>query len=222
MVVYSGVDNGGILRRAESEADVLIWDGGNNDLPFFTPDLLVTVRDPLRPGHELGYHPGETNLRMADVLVVNKVDSADRDPVATVANACSVNAHATLLETVSPVTLEAGPSLVGARVLVVEDGPTITHGGMLFGAGAVATRAAGVTTVVDPRPYAVGSIARTYRTYPAIGAVLPAMGHSAEQLADLEATIRATPCDVVVSGTHRSRPGRRFRAVDPPRHLRAA
>ena len=202
MVMYAGVDYAEILRRAEQEADVVVWDGGNNDFSFYVPDLLVTVVDPLRAGHELRYHPGETNLRMADVVVVNKVDSAGLDAVArVVADVEMVNPRATVVRAASPVTLEPGPSLAGRRVLVVEDGPTITHGGMPFGAGVVAARQAGATELVDPRPYAVGSISATYARYPDIGAVLPAMGYGDAQLAELGATIRAVPCDAVVLGT---------------------
>ena len=201
MVVYAGVDYGRILRLGEAEADVIVWDGGNNDLPFFAPDLLITVTDPLRAGHELAYHPGEVNLRMADVIVVNKVDVADPAAVAAViANAAAANPSATIVQAASPVTLEAGPSLAGARVLVVEDGPTMTHGGMPFGAGTVAARHAGAV-LVDPRPHAVGSIAATFERYPGIGPVLPAVGYGDAQLHDLAETIRATPCDVVVAGT---------------------
>jgi predicted GTPase len=202
MVMFAGVDYEAILRQAEAESDVIVWDGGNNDIPFYEPDLLVTVTDPLRAGHELGYHPGEVNLRMADVVVVNKVDSADAASVAqVVANVEAVNPGATIVRTASPVTLDDGPELAGVRVLVVEDGPTITHGGMPFGAGTVAARSAGATTIVDPRPFAVGSIADTYAAYPGIGPVLPAMGYGDRQLRDLEQTIDAAPCDVVVTGT---------------------
>jgi predicted GTPase len=202
MVMYAGVDYAEILRRAEQDADVVIWDGGNNDFPFYVPDLLVTVLDPLRPGHELRYHPGETNLRMADVVVVNKVDSADLDAVArVVADVEKVSPRAVVVRAASPVALEPGPSLAGCRVLVVEDGPTITHGGMPFGAGVVAARQAGATELVDPRPYAVGSIAATYVRYPDIGPVLPAMGYGEAQLAELGQTIRAVPCDAVVIGS---------------------
>lgn len=205
-VMYAGVDYAAILRQAEQEADVVLWDGGNNDFSFFRPDLTVTVVDPLRPGHELAYHPGEVNLRLADVVVVNKVDSATPEAVARVlANVHAVNPRATVVRAASPVSLEPGPdgsrSLVGLRTLVVEDGPTITHGGMPFGAGTVAAHHAGAVEFVDPRPVAVGSIAETYRKYPHIGPVLPAMGYGDEQIADLEATIRATGCDVVVNGS---------------------
>ncbi len=202
MIVYAGVDYRDVLERAERDAEVIIWDGGNNDFSFFMPDVLITVTDPLRPGHERRYYPGETNVRMADVIVVNKVDSANRAAVAeVVADVQTLNPSAVVIRAASPVTLEPGPSLAGARVLVVEDGPTITHGGMAFGAGTVAAREAGATVLVDPRPYAVGSIAETFAAYPHIGPVLPAMGYGDEQLADLADTIRATPCDVVVAGT---------------------
>jgi predicted GTPase len=202
MLMYAGVDYAAILEQAAAEADVIVWDGGNNDLPFIRPDLHLVVVDPLRAGHELRYHPGETNLRMADVVVINKVDVADiADIEAVVRNIDAVNPDATIVEAASPVTLEDGPSLEGARVLVVEDGPTITHGGMPFGAGTIAAREAGATEFVDPRDSAVGSIRDTYATYPDIGPVLPAMGYGLAQIADLEATIRAAACDVVVAGT---------------------
>jgi predicted GTPase len=202
MVMYAGVDYEGILRAAEQEADVIVWDGGNNDFPFVRPDVMITVVDPLRPGHESTYHPGETTLRIADVVVVNKVDSADPDDVeAVVAAVGRMVPDAVVIRADSPVTLDSGESLAGKRVLVIEDGPTLTHGGMPFGAGTVAARAAGAQEIVDPKPYAVGSIATTYRTYPDTGPILPAMGYGDQQLADLEATIRATPVDVVVSGT---------------------
>ena len=202
MVMYAGVDYEQILRRAETECDVVIWDGGNNDYPFFVPDVQITVVDPLRPGHELAYYPGETCLLRADVVVVNKVDSAAPDDLARVlANVQTVNPHAQVVRAASPVTLEAGPQLAGKRVLVIEDGPTVTHGGMPFGAGTVAARKEGAAEIVDPRPYAVGSIAGTYARYPGIGAVLPAMGYGDQQLAELGATVRQTDCDVVVVGT---------------------
>lgn len=202
LVMYAGVDYAAILERAEAEADVVVWDGGNNDTSFFRPDLLITVADPLRPGHESRYHPGEINVRTADVLVVNKVDSARPDDVATVERELrTLNATAPIVRCESPVTLADGPSLVDARVLVIDDGPTITHGGMPFGAGFVAAQQAAAGEIVDPRPYATGSIAETFARYPGAGKALPAMGYSAEQLRDLEATIRACPCDVVVSGT---------------------
>jgi predicted GTPase len=202
MVMFAGVDYEAILRAAEQEADVIVWDGGNNDFPFVRPDVMITVVDPLRPGHESSYHPGETTLRIADVVIVNKVDSADPADVERVVEAVGrMVPDAVLILADSPVTLESGESLAGKRVLVVEDGPTLTHGGMPFGAGTVAARAAGAAEIVDPRPYAVGSIATTYQTYPDTGPILPAMGYGDQQLDDLAATIRATPVDVVVSGT---------------------
>lgn len=202
LLMWAGVDYAEILHLAEEESDVIVWDGGNNDFPFYRPDLFVTVVDPLRPGHELEYHPGEINVRMADVVVVNKVDVADPDDVALVIdNVRAVNPHATIVQTASPVRLMPGPELAGKHVLVIEDGPTLTHGGMPFGAGTVAVRQAGVGTIVDPRPYAVGSIVDTFAKFPALGAVLPAMGYGQAQLEELEATIRNVPCDVVVTGT---------------------
>jgi predicted GTPase len=202
MVMYAGVDYEAILRQAEAEADVVIWDGGNNDFSFFAPDLSVTVLDPMRPGHELLYHPGEVNLRMADVVVVNKVDSAPLEAVnEVVATAARVNPHAVIVRAASPVTLGPGPDLAGKRVLVVEDGPTITHGGMPFGAGTVAARQAGAAVLVDPRPYAVGSLQDTFARFPGIGPVLPAMGYGDVQVAELQETIQRTECDVVVAGT---------------------
>lgn len=202
MVVYAGVDYRAILERAEAEADVIIWDGGNNDFPFFASDLMITVVDPLRPGHEIAFHPGETNLRMADIVLVNKTDSADPAAVEVViSHVVGVNPNAVVVKAGSRVTLGPGPPLAGARVLVIEDGPTVTHGGMPFGAGTVAARQAGAGTLVDPRPFAVGSIAETFARFPEIGPVLPAMGYSGEQRRELEATIRAVDCDVVVVGT---------------------
>jgi predicted GTPase len=202
MVMYAGVDYGDILHRAEEEADVVIWDGGNNDFPFYAPDLMITVVDPLRPGHELAYHPGETNVRMADAIVVNKVDVAGTAAVATVVdNVHRVNPHATIVRAASPTHLEPDLPLVGQRVLVVDDGPTITHGGMPFGAGWTAAHEAGATTFVDPRPFARGSLKETFAKFRHIGAVLPAMGYGDAQLAELGETIRAADCDVVVIGT---------------------
>jgi predicted GTPase len=202
MIMYAGVDYAAILEQAEEDADVIVWDGGNNDFPFFRPDLFVVVTDPLRSGHELRYHPGETNLRMADVVVINKIDSATPEQVGRVlADVTAVNPHATVVRAESPVELSHGPTLVGRSVLVVEDGPTITYGEMPFGAGAVAARNAGASEIIDPRPWAVGSIAEVFERFPHIGHVLPAMGYGEEQLRELEATINATPCDVVVTGT---------------------
>ena len=216
VVTYAGVDYAAILAQADDEADVVVWDGGNNDFPFFAPDVLITVTDPLRAGHETAYHPGETNLRMADAVLINKVDSASPEAVARVrASVAEVNPGAAVLEAASPVVLEPGPDLAGVRALVVEDGPTITHGGMPYGAGTVAARAAGAEPV-DPRPWAVGSIAETFAAYPSIGAVLPAMGYSPAQLRELEQTIAAADCDVVIAGT----PMDLARLVDVPQPIR--
>ena len=202
MVMYSGVDYEEILRRAEEEADVVVWDGGNNDFPFYAPDLLIVVADPLRAGHELHYHPGEANVRMADVVVVNKVDSAEAHNVEQiVANVESVNPMARIVFAKSPPKLDYGPDLLGKLVLVVDDGPTLTHGEMPFGAGLVAARNAGAAKIVDPRPYAVGSLKTIFETWPQLTNVLPAMGYSDEQLHELEQTIDAVDCDVVVTGT---------------------
>jgi len=201
IVVYAGVDYGEILAQAERDADVILWDGGNNDFPFFTPDLTIVVVDPLRAGHEIAYHPGEANLRMADVVVVNKLESAELGEVEQVlANVRLANPRARVVLARSPVVLDDGPSLAGKRVLVVEDGPTLTHGGMSFGAGTVAAREAGAAELVDPRAFAVGSIAKLFERYPGLR-VLPAMGYSDEQLHELEQTIDACDCDVVVTGT---------------------
>ena len=202
LVVLAGVDTAAVLERAAEETDVIVWDGGNNDLPFVEPDLWITVADPLRAGHELTFHPGEVNLRRAHAVVVNKVDSALPEDVAEVVeHVRAVNPHATIVTAESPVTLEPGPPLESRRVLVVEDGPTLTHGGMAFGAGTVAARAARAGELIDPRPYAVGSIAEAFARYPHIGSVLPAMGYSDAQLRELQQTIEATPADVVVTGT---------------------
>ena len=220
MVMYAGVDYEAIMRQAEEEADVIIWDGGNNDFPFIAPDLLIVVADALRPGHELLYHPGETNVRMADVVVINKVDSAEAHNVERVLeNVESVNPLAKVIFAKSPTTLDPGPSLRGAHVLVVEDGPTLTHGGMPFGAGLVAARAAGAASIVDPRPFAVGSIRELFATWPQLANVLPAMGYSDEQLSELEATINAADCDVVVTGTPFDL-GRLITSRHPIRHVR--
>lgn len=201
-VIYAGVDYEAILRQAEAEADVVLWDGGNNDFSFYRPDLLITVADPHRPGNGLRYYPGEVNLRMADVVVLNKVDTADRAGIeAELAAVRSVNPDATIVMAASPVTVD-DPSLVrGKRVLVVEDGPTLTHGEMTYGAGTVAARQLGAAELIDPRPYAVGEIKATYDKYPGIGVLLPAMGYSEQQLADLAATINASGADSVVIGT---------------------
>jgi predicted GTPase len=202
MTVYAGVDYGAILADAEADADVIVWDGGNNDFPFFRPDVTIVVVDPLRPGHELRYHPGEANLRMADAVVVNKIETATLEALELVLTDVRLaNPTAQIVLARSPVTLEEGPDLAGRRVLVVEDGPTLTHGGMAFGAGTVAAQQAGAAELVDPRAFATGSIAELYERYPHVGPVLPAMGYSDEQLRELERTIDACDCDVVVTGT---------------------
>jgi predicted GTPase len=205
-VVYAGVDYARILREAETEADVVLWDGGNNDLPFYAPDLHLVLADPLRPGDEAAYHPGEANVRMADLVLVAKCDSARPDDIAAVeASVRRLNPAAEVLRCDSPVTLDDPAAVTGRRVVVVEDGPTLTHGSMSFGAGVVGARAAGAASLVDPGPYAVGSLAPTFEKYPNARGVLPAMGYGDEQTRDLEATIRAMVeagvVDVVVSGT---------------------
>jgi predicted GTPase len=196
------VDYEAILRQAEQEADVIVWDGGNNDLPFYWPDLHIVVADPHRPGHELAYHPGEANLRMADVVVINKVDTADLNGVAAVRDSIRlVNPDALVVEAASPIFVDDPAAIRGKDVLVVEDGPTLTHGEMAYGAGVVAARRFGAARIVDPRPWAVGSIAETYAKYPNTGPVLPAMGYGDLQRADLQATINATPCELVIIAT---------------------
>lgn len=201
-VVYAGVDYGRILREAEQEAEVILWDGGNNDLPFYRPDLHVVVTDPLRAGHELRYHPGETNLRLADTVIINKVESANPEKVAEIRqNVVSVNPDAVIVEAASPIFVDDTKSIRGAKVLVIEDGPTLTHGEMPYGAGYVAAMRFGASEVVDPRAYAVGSIASTYAKYPKTGPILPAMGYSADQIHELEETIHRTPCDLVIVAT---------------------
>jgi predicted GTPase len=220
MVMYAGVDYEAILRQAEKEADVVIWDGGNNDFPFFAPDLLIVVADPLRPGHELLYHPGEVNLRMADVVVINKVDTAEAHSVEQVVrNIEAVNPMATLVFAKSPPELEAGPDLLGKLVLVIDDGPTLTHGEMPFGAGLVAARKAGAAKIIDPRPYAVGSLREVFDKWPQLTNVLPAMGYSDEQLRELEQTINAADCDIVVTGTPVDL-SRLINSKHPIRHVR--
>ncbi len=202
VVVYAGVDYHAILRTAEQEADAIIWDGGNNDMPFVRPDLAIVALDPHRPGHERLYHPGEANFLSADVLVVNKVDSADpADVAAVLESAATHNPDATVVLTASRISVSDASLLSGARVLAVEDGPTVTHGGMAFGAAALAARAADAAELVNPAPYAVGTLEKTFSDYPHLDSVLPAVGYSAAQLGDLEATIAATPADVVAIGT---------------------
>jgi predicted GTPase len=202
VVVYAGVDYEEILRRAEEEADVIVWDGGNNDLPFYKSDLQIVVTDPHRAGHEIDYYPGEVNLRMADVIVLNKVDTADMADVSTVQNNIrSFNPKAIVVYAASPITVEDPTAIAGASVLVVEDGPTLTHGEMTFGAGTVAAERFGAAEIIDPRPYAVRSIKATFEKYPDIGVLLPAMGYGEEQVKDLEETIAKTPADLVIVGT---------------------
>ncbi|HMM27465.1 MAG TPA: cyclic 2,3-diphosphoglycerate synthase [Aggregatilineaceae bacterium] len=202
VVVFAGVDYEAILREAEQEADIVLWDGGNNDLPFFQPDLYFVVVDPHRPGHERTYHPGEANLRMADVVVINKVDTAPPDGVRTVRESIrQLNPGATVIEAASPTFVDDAEAIRGKKVLVIEDGPTLTHGEMGYGAGVVAAQRFGAGELVDPRPYAVGSIADTFAKYPTTGTLLPAMGYGAKQRADLEQTIRNTPADLVLVAT---------------------
>lgn len=201
-VVYAGVDYEAILRRAEKEADVVIWDGGNNDLSFYRADLYITVVDPHRPDHAARYHPGEANVRMADVIVINKVDTASLEQIETARSvAAGLNPEATVIEAASPLFVEGGEAIRGRRVLVVEDGPTLTHGEMAYGAGWVAARRFGAAEILDPRPWAAGTIAETYAKYPTTGNVLPAMGYGAAQTSELAETIAATPADLVVIGT---------------------
>ncbi|MGE5235431.1 MAG: cyclic 2,3-diphosphoglycerate synthase [Acidobacteriota bacterium] len=201
-IVYAGVDYEMILREAEKEADVILWDGGNNDTPFYKPDLYITLVDPHRAGHELTYYPGETNFLMADLLIVNKVQTADPVKVEQVVDNCkSYNPGARVIKCASRITVDRPELIAGKRALVVEDGPTLTHGGMTYGAGWFAAKSAGAAEIVDAKPYAVGTIAATYTKYPNSGQILPAMGYSDQQISDLQETINATPCDVVVEGT---------------------
>jgi predicted GTPase len=200
-IVYAGVDYGAILDQAQLECDVLLWDGGNNDLPFYRPDVHITVVDPLRAGHERQYHPGEANVRMADAILINKVDVAEPEQVdAVVASVRDLNQTATIVRANSALSLDRSDLVSGSKVLVVEDGPTLTHGGMKFGAGTVAAQRAGAAEIVDPRPYVGGTIAQVFEKYD-VGAVLPAEGYSPAQLDELELAIEKTPCDVVVIGT---------------------
>ena len=201
-VVYAGSDYQEILGRAQEEADVVIWDGGNNDTPFFKPDLHIVVADPLRPGHELNYYPGETNVRMADVVVINKQTSAAYEDIEKVrTNVRTTNPTAVIIDAGSPIFVEDPLVLRGRRVLAVEDGPTLTHGEMRFGAAVVAAQRFGAAELVDPRPYLVDSLRETFETYPEIGVLLPAMGYGEKQIKDLETTINQTDCDAVVIGT---------------------
>ena len=201
-VIYAGVDYEAILREAEKEADVVIWDGGNNDFSFYVPDLMITVVDPHRPGNELSYYPGEVTLRVADVVVINKMDSASPENIQTVReNIEKVNPTALVIDAASPLTVHHPELIKGKRVLVVEDGPTLTHGEMKLGAGTVAARKYGAREMVDPRPFVVGKLAETFKTYPNIGTLLPAMGYGEQQIADLEKTINNTDCETVVIAT---------------------
>lgn len=201
-VVYAGVDYEKILRQAEKEADIILWDGGNNDFPFFKPDLLITVVDPHRPGHELSYFPGETNLRSADVVVINKVDTAAFENVQTVRkNVERTNPDAVVIEAASPIFVDNGEQIRGKKVLVIEDGPTLTHGEMEYGAGVVAARKFGAKELIDPRPYIKGSLVEVYKKYPHIGKLLPAMGYGEEQIKDMQRTIEKVPADLVIVAT---------------------
>jgi predicted GTPase len=201
-IIYAGVDYEAILRQAENDADIIIWDGGNNDLPFYKPDVHIVVADPLRVGDELTYYPSEANLRMADVVIINKIDSAAPEAVNKLReNIRSVNTKAKIIDAASPIMLERSDMVTGKKVLVIEDGPTLTHGEMKIGAGTVAAQKFGATEIIDPRPYTTGEIKKTYQTYPKIGILLPAMGYSDQQIRDLEATINKVPCDVVIIGT---------------------
>jgi predicted GTPase len=202
VIVYAGVDYEAILRQAEKEVDIVLWDGGNNDFPFYVSDLQIVVADPHRPGHESTYYPGETNVLLADVFVINKVDTADPDNVILVReNLRRLNPNAIQIEAASPLFVDHPETIRGKRVLVIEDGPTLTHGGMAYGAGFVAARRFGAAEIVDPRPFAVKSIAATYQKYPKTGPILPAMGYGEAQMKDLEATIKASDVDLVIIGT---------------------
>jgi len=202
VIVYAGVDYEKILRQAEQEVDIILWDGGNNDFPFYVSDFQIVVADPHRPGHESTYHPGETNARLADVFVINKVDTADPENVIAVRESLrKLNPNAIQIEAASPLFVEDPQAIRGKRVLVIEDGPTLTHGEMAYGAGYVAARRFGAAEIVDPRPFAVKSIAATYQKYPKTGPILPAMGYGAAQMKDLEETINRADVDMVIIGT---------------------
>ncbi|MGI6423842.1 MAG: cyclic 2,3-diphosphoglycerate synthase [Tepidanaerobacteraceae bacterium] len=202
IVVYAGVDYEVILREAEKEADVIIWDGGNNDFSFYHTDLYIVLADPLRPGHEMMYHPGETNLKMADVVIINKIDSANVDDINKVRqNIEKANPNALIIEAASPVSLKDPELVKNKRVLIIEDGPTLTHGGMGYGAGYVAAKKYGVGEIVDAKPFAVGSIKETFEKFPHLDKVLPAMGYGKQQMKELEETIKNIDCDIVLSGT---------------------
>ncbi len=202
IIIYAGVDYGAILEQAQAEADVVLWDGGNNDMPFYKPNLFITVVDPHRAGHECRYYPGETNLRMADVIVVNKVNTAKPDHIELVLkNVAEANPDAVVIMANSPVTVPDPEAVRDRNVLVVEDGPTLTHGEMSYGAGHIAARKYGAASIVDPRPYAVGSIKKTFANFPHVTEVLPAMGYDGKQIHELEQTINAVKCDLVLIGT---------------------
>jgi predicted GTPase len=201
-LVFAGVDYKAILHEAEEAADVILWDGGNNDTSFFAADLYITILDALRPGHSITYHPGEVNLRLADVLIINKIDTAIAEDITTVEKiAADYNPDAEVILARSPVSLDDPEAVRGKRVLVIDDGPTLTHGGMPFGAGYVAAQAVGAESIVDPRPYATGSIRNVFEKFTHLKDVLPAMGYGSDQISELESTINAVPCDVVVTGT---------------------
>jgi predicted GTPase len=202
IIVYAGVDYEAILREAEKEADVILWDGGNNDFPFYVSDLEIVVVDPLRAGHELLYYPGETNFRRADVLVINKLDTASKENVDKVMqNIKAINPGARIIRANSPIIVQDGGQISGKRVLVIEDGPTVTHGGMAYGAGMVAATKYGAAKIIDPRPFAVGSIKKTFEKYSHLNKVLPAMGYGDTQVKELTETIAKVDCDLILSGT---------------------
>lgn len=202
IVVYAGVDYAEILKRAEEEADVILWDGGNNDVPFYHTDCHIVLVDPHRPGHEMLYHPGETNLRMADIVVINKIDTADPKNVDRLRNTVrEVCPKAIIVEAASPLIVDNPQEITGKRVLVIEDGPTLTHGEMPYGAGMIAARKWGAAETIDPRPWAVGSIKQTFETYTHIGSLLPAMGYSPKQVKELEETVNRIDCDLVIIAT---------------------
>ncbi len=201
-IIYSGVDYEAIVREAEKEADIILWDGGNNDMPFYKPDLNIVIVDPHRPGHERLYYPGETNLLMADVVIINKIVTADSEDIDWIRNSIrDINPKAVVIDAASPVAVEDPSLILGKTALVVEDGPTLTHGEMTYGAGMIAAEKFGAADVVDPRPYTVGTITKTFEKYPDIGKLLPAMGYGDQQVKDLEKTIANTECDVVIIGT---------------------
>lgn len=214
-VIYAGIDYAAVLKDAEKEADIVIWDGGNNDTPFFRPDLSIVIFDPHRPGHETAYHPGETNMRMADIAVINKVDTADPENIRTVRDTIRAhNPQAVILQADSVITADDPELIRGKRVLVVEDGPTLTHGGMGFGAGTIAAQRFGAAEIVDPAPWLSGTFDGLNRTYPQMGPLLPALGYGAQQVSDMERIIREVDCDLVILGTTSDLT--RFIAIDKP------